>query len=107
MSENTINVTLFYEKGPWSGRVSYNYRADFNDSIADGQGHPKFVDAYDQWDVSFGYVVNDNISIMLEGINLTDENVYYYNLLGTSTMEHMVQASHAGRRFQAGVRWRP
>ena len=106
LSENTINFTLFYEKGPWSGRVSYNYRDDFNDSIADGQGHPKFVDSYDQWDVSFGYAVNDNISIMLEGINLTDENVYYYNLLGTSTMEHIVQASHAGRRFQAGVRWK-
>ena len=106
LSENTINFTLFYEKGPWIGRVSYNYRDDFNDSIADGQGHPKFVDSYDQWDVSFGYAVNDNISIMLEGINLTDENVYYYNLLGTSTMEHIVQATHAGRRFQAGVRWR-
>ena len=106
LSENTINFTLFYEKGPWIGRVSYNYRDDFNDSIADGQGHPKFVDSYDQWDASFGYAVNDNISIMLEGINLTDENVYYYNLLGTSTMEHIVQATHAGRRFQAGVRWR-
>ena len=106
LSENTINFTLFYEKGPWIGRVSYNYRDDFNDSIADGQGHPKFVDSYDQWDASFGYAVNDNISIMLEGINLTDENVYYYNLLGTSTMEHIVQATHAGRRFQAGVRWK-
>ena len=106
LSENTINFTLFYEKGRWSGRVSYNYRDDFNDSIADGQGHPKFVDAYEQWDASFGYDVSDNISIMLEGINLTDENVYYYNLLGTSTMEHIVQAAHAGRRFQAGVRWR-
>ena len=106
LSENTINFTLFYEKGPWIGRVSYNYRDDFNDSIADGQGHPKFVDSYDQWDASFGYAVNDNISIMLEGINLTDENVYYYNLLGTSTMEHIVQASHAGRRFQLGVRWK-
>ena len=43
---------------------------------------------------------------MLEGINLTDENVYYYNALGTSTLEHIVGATHAGRRFQAGVRWR-
>ncbi|MDE0053024.1 MAG: TonB-dependent receptor [Gammaproteobacteria bacterium] len=106
LSEDTINFTLFYEKGPWSGRVSYNYRDDFLDAIADGQGHPRFVDAYDQWDVSFGYAVNDNVSVMLEGINLTDEIVYYYNALGTSTMEHIVGATHAGRRFQAGVRWR-
>ena len=104
LSEKTINFTMFYEKGPWSGRVSYNYRDDFLDSIADGQGHPKFVDAYEQWDVSFGYAVNDNISIMLEGINLKDEIVYYYNVLGRSTVEHIVQATHAGRRFQCGLR---
>ena len=106
LSENTINFTVFYEKGPLSGRLSYNFRDDFLDTIADGQGHPKFVEAYEQWDVSFGYAVNDNISVMLEGINLTDENVYYYNVLGTSTMEHIVQATHAGRRFQVGARWR-
>ncbi len=41
LSENTINFTLFYEKGPWSGRVSYNLRDDFLDVIADGQGHPR------------------------------------------------------------------
>ena len=104
LSEDTINFTLFYEKGPFSGRVSYNYRDDFLDSLADGQGHPRFVDAYEQWDVSFGYAVNDNVSVMLEGINLTDEIVYYYNVLGRSTMEHIVGATHAGRRFQCGFR---
>ena len=106
LSENTINFTLFYEKGPWSGRVSYNFRDDFLDSNFNASANPRFVDEYDQWDASFGYAVNDNLSIMLEGINLTDENVFYYDRLGRSTMEHIVQASHAGRRFQAGVRWR-
>ena len=106
LSENTINFTLFYEKGPWSGRVSYNFRDDFLDSSFDSGRNPKFVDAYEQWDVSFGYAVNDNFSIMLEGINLTDESVFYYDRLGRSTMEHIVQAAHSGRRFQAGVRWR-
>jgi iron complex outermembrane receptor protein len=106
LSESTINFTLFYEKGPWSGRVSYNHRDDFLDSLADGQGHPKFVDEYKQWDMSFGYAVSDKFSMMLEWINLTDENVYYYNILGTSTMKHIVQAAHAGRRFQTGVSWK-
>ncbi len=106
LSENTINFTLFYEMGPWSGRVSYNFRDDFLDSNFNASANPRFVDEYDQWDASFGYAVNDNLSIMLEGINLTDENVYYYDRLGASTMDHIVQATHAGRRFQAGVRWR-
>ncbi|MDG2071573.1 MAG: TonB-dependent receptor [Pseudomonadales bacterium] len=106
LSENTINFTLFYEKGPWSGRVSYNFRDDFLDSSFNSGANPRFVDEYAQWDASFGYAVNDNISIMLEGINLTDEIVYYYDRLGKSTMEHFAQASHAGRRFQLGVRFK-
>ena len=104
MSANTINFTLFYEKGPWSGRLSYNYRDDFLDSIADGQGHPYFVDAYDQLDASFNFTMNEKLSFALEAINLTDENVYYYNRLGTGVEEHVSSAIHAGRRFQFGVR---
>ena len=107
LSENTINFTMFYEKGPWSTRVSYNFRDDFLDDIAGGfSGHPYFVDAYEQFDASFGFVLNDNISFALEAINLTDENVYYYNLLGTGTKEHISSAISAGRRFQLGVRWK-
>ena len=107
LSENTINFTLFYEKGPWTGRVSYNFRDDFLDDINGGfSGHPFFVDAYEQWDASFGYKLNDNLSFMLEAINMTDEDVYYYNLLGTGTQEHISSAIHTGRRFQAGVRWK-
>ena len=107
LSENTINFTLFYEKGPWTGRVSYNSRDDFLDDINGGfSGHPFFVDAYEQWDASFGYRLSDNLSFALEAINLMDENVYYYNLLGTGTQEHISAATHTGRRFQVGARWR-
>ena len=53
LSENTINFTLFYEKGPWSARISYNFRDDFLDDISGGfSGHPYFVDAYEQFDAS-------------------------------------------------------
>ena len=105
LSENTINFTLFYEKGPLSGRVSYNFRDDFLDSSFDASRNPRFVDAYEQWDISFGYAVNDNLSITLEGINLADESVFYYERLGKSAMEHISHAANSGRRFQAGIRW--
>ena len=105
LSENTINFTLFYEKGPWSGRISYNFRDDFLDDINGGfSGHPYFVDAYDQLDASFGFTLNEKLSLALEAINLTDENVCYYNRLGTGVQEHISSAIHAGRRFQLGVR---
>ena len=101
LSENTINFTLFYEKGPWSGRISYNFRDDFLDDINGGfSGHPYFVDAYDQLDASFGFALNEKLSFALEAINLNDEGVYYYNRLGTGVQEHISSAIHAGRRFQ-------
>ena len=106
LSENTINLTVFYEKDAWRGRVSYNFRDDFLDSIVDGQGHPYFVDTYDQIDASFGYALNERIVFSLEAINLTDENVYYYNKLGTGTQKHFSSAINAGRRFQFGVRFK-
>lgn len=104
LSENTINLTLFYEKDRLAARLSYNSRDDFLDQIADGQGHPYFVDAYSQLDASLGFTLNDRVAFSLEAINIGDENVYYYNLLGTGTEEHFSSAINAGRRFQFGVR---
>ena len=105
LSENTINLTLFYEKGPYTARLSYNSRDDFLDSISDFQGNPSFVDEYDQWDASFGYAFNDKLKLSFEAINITDENVRYYNRLGTGTIEHLVGVQHSGRRFEFGVRY--
>ena len=107
LSENTINFTVFYEKGPWSGRVSYNSRDDFLDNIGVAwQPHPYFVHPYKQYDASFGYAPNDNFSFALEGINLTDESVYYYNRVGSGQQDHFSSAINAGRRFQFAVRYK-
>ena len=104
LSENTVNITAFYELGHLSARVSYNYRDEFLDTIADAGGHPYFVDAYEQFDASMAYARSDRLSLSLEAINLTDENVYYYSRLGTGTQRHFASAINAGRRFQFGIR---
>ena len=104
LSENTINFTVFYEKGRFAGRLAYNSRDDFLDQTADGQGHPYFVDSYSQLDASMGFTLNEKVAFSLEAINLGDENVIYYNLLGTGSQEHFSSAINAGRRFQFGVR---
>ncbi len=107
LSENTINFTVFYEKGPWSARVSYNSRDEFLDDINGGfSGHPYFVEDYDQIDASVGFILNDNLSFALEGINLTEEDVYYFNWLATAEGDYRVNAIHTGRRFQFGIRYK-
>ena len=107
LSENTINLTVFYEKGGLSARLSYNFRDDFLDDIQGGfSGHPYFVESYEQFDASFGYAPSEKLSFSLEAINLADESVYYYNLLGTGRQKHYSSAINAGRRFQLGVRFK-
>ena len=107
LSENTLDFTVFYEKGPLRARISYNYRDDFLDDIQGSfSGHPRFVEAYEQWDASIGYRLTDNVSLAFEAINLADENVYYYNRLATGRQEYRSQAINTGRRYLLGVRWK-
>ena len=107
LSENPINFTVFYEKGPWTGRVAYNFRDDFLDNIGVAWApHPYFVKPYEQFDASFGYAPNEQLSFALEAINLTDESVYYYNRVGSGLEDHFSSAINAGRRFQFGVRYK-
>jgi TonB-dependent receptor len=106
LSEHTINLSVFYEKGPWNGRLSFNSRDDFLDVIADGQGNPSFIDKYSQWDASLNYSVNDNFTVTLQAINITDEDISHYNLLGQSTLSHYVNGAYSGRRSLVGIRWR-
>lgn len=107
LSDNTVNFTVFYEKGPWSGRLSHNFRDEFLDNIGVAwQPHPTFVEPYRQLDAAFGYAPSDRLKFAIEAINLTDENVYYYHRLGTGTGDHFAAAINAGRRFQFGVRYK-
>ena len=39
-----------------------------------GQGQPAFVDDYQQIDFNVTYNVNDQFSVSLDGINVTEEN---------------------------------
>ena len=107
LSDNTVNFTVFYEKGPWGGRVSYNFRDEFLDNIGVAwQPHPTFVEPYSQIDAAFSYAPSEKLKFAIEAINLTDGNVHYYHRLGSSTQDHFAGAINAGRRFQMGVRWK-
>ena len=102
LSENTINVSMFYEKGPWAARVAYNFRDEFLDQVNGfSGGHPLFVDAYSQLDASISYRFTDNITVGLEAINLTDETDKTFVLLGTGSRKWFDSEVHTGPRYQA------
>jgi TonB-dependent receptor len=107
LSEHTTNAVLFYEKDRFSGRVAWNRRDGFLRLVSSTRSNPEFTNPYWQLDAGFSYNVNDSVSILFEGINLTDENVELYNIVGpVSQLKQLHAISNTGRRFQAGVRVR-
>ncbi len=40
--------------------------------------NPEYVEAYGQWDGNVSYNVNDQLTVTLEGINITDEYTRSY-----------------------------
>jgi TonB-dependent receptor len=103
LSKNAWNGTLYYEEGPFQARVSVNYRdayltavpASYNTDVG-GQRSTTFVD------FSTSYKINDNLSVSLEGINLTNEPTISYT---DSQAERLSDYFQSGRQFYAGIRY--
>lgn len=67
-SKSSYNITALYEKGPWKGRIAYNWRDDAVFEFT--QGRPDFIKARSQLDAQIGYQLTDNLTLSLQGQNL-------------------------------------
>ncbi|MCP4989697.1 MAG: TonB-dependent receptor [Colwellia sp.] len=98
-SDHTVNLSTYFETDQFSGRISYNHRTGYDT----GEGWPGYVDDYGQVDANLSYNFNENITFILEGINLTDEKTFSYQEKG---VEQALTGYYAdGRRLVAGVRF--
>lgn len=98
-SEHTINLSAYYENEYLNGRISYNYRTGYDT----GLGWPGYVDDYGQIDANLNYNVTENVTLVFEAINLTDEHTFSYQEKGVEQALTGVYAD--GRRYVAGVRF--
>ena len=98
-SDHTVNFSVFYENDVFSGRLSYNYRTGYDT----GRGWPGYIDDYGQLDASFSYDVTENLTFVLEAVNLTNEKTVSYQQEGVEQALTGVYAD--GRRFVTGVRF--
>lgn len=78
LSEHTYNIALLYEKGPWSGRLAYNWRDKFQDTREFTPTYDLWVDTTAQMDGQLSYRVNDQLVLTLEGVNLLDTHFKDY-----------------------------
>lgn len=76
-SKHTINATVYYENESLSARVSYNHRTEYFEGL--DRGSELFTDGFAQVDASVSYELNDNVSLVAQALNLTDEAIYKYS----------------------------
>jgi TonB-dependent receptor len=99
LSKKSYNASVYYENERFSARASYNWRDQWL-ITASGRGSlPEFNREYGQLDMSVGFDINDNISLFLEGINLTDEEVIQEN-----APARPIQFETFGKRIFLGAR---
>ncbi len=80
LSENAYNFTLYYEKYGISARMRYTWREayrseDFGSTSSYPWGFPVVQEDRSQLNASVNYSVNDNLSVGIEGVNLTESDV--------------------------------
>ena len=100
---DSYNVIGFYDNYGFQARIAYNWRDDFLTDTLDGNNerNPVYTEDYGQWDINVSYQINDQFSILAEGINVTDETQRLY-----SRHENMViGAIQNGARYSLGVRY--
>lgn len=95
---DSANLIGFYDKDGLQVRVAYNWRDDF---LAGGGGNPRYTEAYGQVDASISYEVTDNLTVSLEGLNITNENTRQYGRHENLTFNYI----EMGARYNLGVRY--
>jgi iron complex outermembrane receptor protein len=98
-SENSLNLTAYYENDTFGARIMYNYRSAWYKGI-NFSGIEVYNDDFGQWDASANWNFSENVTFTLEAVNLGDEEIFEYNV----DKARLVSLYSNGRRFVAGVR---
>lgn len=106
ISDTTYNLSVFYENDAFSGRVSFNSRSDFLSTTEGEGGLPEFTDDFEQLDFTLSYNLSGVLgretgaTVFLEGINVTDEEVFNFS----QTEQQLETFVVNGARYVFGVR---
>ncbi|WP_111980026.1 TonB-dependent receptor [Algibacillus agarilyticus] len=99
---DSANVVGFYDKDGFQVRIAYNWRDDFllNTNQFHSSGEPQFTEAYGQLDFSVSYEINDNLSLSLDGLNVTEETTRRHGRF----KNQFLAAEDFGSRYSLGLR---
>src|SRR5262245_6063342 len=89
-SRHMGNVAASYEKGGFSGRVAVNFHGSYVDVIGATNALDRYYDRNTQLDMSLSQKVARNLRVYVDGINLNDALLRYYQGLP----ERVLQEEH-------------
>lgn len=102
LSKRSYNIVAMYEKGPFSARAAYNYRSTFVTGFAyyvnTGLLNQEML-GYADLDASLNYAVTEDISLAIQGVNLTD--ALRYQVYGSKQFPSNIYLD--GRQLMASV----
>lgn len=111
-SETAYNITLYYEKYGLSARMRYTWREGFKTNDFGGgantSGSSTFsfpVNTLDrgQLNASVFYAINDHFEVGVEGVNLTEEEIYQHCVAKTGPLCFV---GYPDRRIVVGASYR-
>ena len=104
LSPTSQNITLYYDDGTLSGRLSASYRSDFLTRVP-GQNNNDVEgkNATTNLDVSVSYKIDKNLEVTFEGVNLLNTpNDQFISRARNSSVVYNV----TGREFMVGARYK-
>ncbi len=99
-SKHALNVTGYFEKGPVSARLSYNYRSAFFINI--DRATPLNQGATESLDASASFAVTPQVALTFDAINLTNHKIEQY--AGIRDRPRAIYDN--GRQYYFGARFR-
>lgn len=109
VSKYSYNLGLLYEQFGVTGRLIYTHRSEYTETLLAGLlspvgSGPQFNGVRDngRLDLSLGYDVTDNVTVSVDGTNLTQAK--YYSYFGTEAFPHDVRDDE--RTFGVSLRAR-
>ena len=102
---DSANFQIFYDKEGLSIKLTYAWRDDYLLGIGQSQGSsdapPQFVKDTAHVDMSVNYDVNEDFTVFIDAINITDETEQGYGRFE----EQFLFARQYGPRYTFGVRY--
>jgi iron complex outermembrane receptor protein len=99
-SENTFNITGYYENDRLSARLAYTYRSNF--FITVDRASPLNQKSLSELDAQLSFNVTPQVALTFDAINLTDEKIEQY--AGDTFRPRAIYDN--GRQYYAGVRFK-